>query len=293
MGEVTPIKTGKDLTNKKAEETAIKIVASEHAEKVAIQAKDAEGIRKSVEKILSSERAFAAIYRAEFPKHLHRDATDVSYQNGADWCASFGFHVRKVQRWGEKLLDGDFDKELKERTAKCMKIAGMADSPHVGNNSGENEWYTPPKIIEAARNIMGSIDCDPASSERANKAVKAKIFFTAKEDGLKQKWKGNVWLNPPYAQPLISHFCDTLLNKWKSNEIKQACLLVNNATETSYLQPLMEECDAILFPAGRIKFIDKNGEPTGAPLQGQMILYFGPNKDLFQMEMIQGVVLFP
>ena len=39
---------------------------------------------------------------------------------------------------------------------------------HLSQNSGENEWYTPPEIIAAARTIMGRIDTDPASSEKAN-----------------------------------------------------------------------------------------------------------------------------
>ena len=153
---------------------------------------------------------------------------------------------------------------------------------HVGQNTGEFEWYTPPQYIEAARFVMGKIDLDPASSKTANEIVKAKKFFTVKEDGLKQEWFGNVWMNPPYSQPLIDLFCEKLVSEYRDKNIHQACVLVNNATETAWGQRLLTSCSATCFVKGRIKFVDKEGNPGGAPLQGQMILYFGQQGELFE-----------
>ena len=153
---------------------------------------------------------------------------------------------------------------------------------HVSQNSGENEWYTPPEIIESARAIMGKIDLDPATSESANEIIKAEQIFTEENDGLIQQWNGNVWMNPPYSQPLISEFSDKLISELPN--INQACILVNNATETNWLQNMMQKCDVICFLKGRIKFIDMNGNPSGAPLQGQVILYFGENIIKFNNE---------
>lgn len=166
-------------------------------------------------------------------------------------------------------------------TNDLAQDVGEKSPPHVSKNSGLNEWYTPPEFIEAARTVMGSIDVDPASSEIANQVVRAGIFFTAENDGLTQPWHGNVWMNPPYAQPLIEEFATALVTRWKDSEISQACVLVNNATDTQWFQRLAKRAAFICFPTRRIKFLDPEGAATGAPLQGQAILYFGSNGEAF------------
>jgi ParB family chromosome partitioning protein len=153
---------------------------------------------------------------------------------------------------------------------------------HVSHNSGQNEWYTPPEFIESARQVFGGgIDCDPASCEIANKTVKALVYFSKEDDGLSQTWRGNVWMNPPYAQPLISEFADAVSDKFESGEIDSAIVLVNNATETAWFQRMTEAASAICFPKARIKFMDPQGNRTGAPLQGQAIIYMGGNVEAF------------
>ena len=150
--------------------------------------------------------------------------------------------------------------------------------PHVAYNSGNNEWYTPKEIIETARDMMGSIDIDPASSEVANKVVKAECFYTVENDGLSKKWFGNVWLNPPYASDLIGKFADKLVSEFEN--YSQAVVLVNNATETEWFNKIIGIGSAVCFPRGRVKFYKLDGS-TGAPLQGQAIIYIGNCPDKF------------
>lgn len=181
--------------------------------------------------------------------------------------------------------DAEIKEEIAEKTEEIVK-----KHVHVAQNSGENEWYTPAKLIESARHVMGSISLDPATSEIANKTVGAESFFTKDDNGLEKQWHGNVWMNPPYAQPLMNQFAEKLISEL--DNINQAIALVNNATETKWLQSWLGKCDAVCFPSSRIKFLDPQGNATGAPLQGQAILYFGQNKSLFSAEFSQYGAVF-
>lgn len=185
------------------------------------------------------------------------------------------------------IPDDEFEQTLAEHRAEQQAVTGrtmekLANRAHVANNSGENEWYTPSQFIEAARLTMGGIDLDPASCELANATVKAAQFFDIETNGLAQEWHGRVWMNPPYAQPLIQQFAEKVTGAFMDHEIEQACVLVNNGTETAWGQTLLEQASAVCFPKSRIRFIDKNGQASGAPLQGQMIVYLGDEPERFK-----------
>jgi hypothetical protein len=152
--------------------------------------------------------------------------------------------------------------------------------PHVAQNSGNHEWYTPETYIRAATAVMGEIDIDPASTEVANSVVKAKQIYTSADDGLTKNWSGKVWLNPPYSFELISKFCDKLRVHFAKGDITEAIVLVNNATETMWFNKLINCASSVMFPCKRIRFWSPDGR-LSQPLQGQSLIYLGNNPERF------------
>jgi phage N-6-adenine-methyltransferase len=179
----------------------------------------------------------------------------------------------------------------KEEQAEIASMGGKAvadaareirEGKHVRGTfgTGENEWYTPGQHIELARQVLGTIDLDPASSHVANQTVKAERFFSQETNGLEKEWAGNVWLNPPYAQPAIAQFADKMVAEWQSGRVAAAIVLTHNYTDTAWFQTLARAAAAICFTRGRVRFVSPAGE-LAAPTQGQAFFYFGHEVDIF------------
>ncbi len=155
-------------------------------------------------------------------------------------------------------------------------LVGYASGIHVSEDS--YEWYTPKPYVEAARDVMGSIDLDPASCDEAQKVVKAKEYYTEEDDGLSQLWSSNVFLNPPYNMPAVQQFVDRAIHEYETGKIASAIVLVNNATDTGWFHRLLSY--PVCFTQGRVKFIQPGGE-VGGPRQGQAFFYLGEDEGKF------------
>ena len=183
----------------------------------------------------------------------------------------------------EELLEVFLDKYNLGKNISWRKIVHkyLGGGPFAVEWTGDPESYTPQKYIEAARQVMGSIDVDPASNDFANQIVKAKIYYTIENTGLDKVWEGNIFLNPPYKQPEINLFVNKLLAEIKAGHTEQAILLTNNNTDTQWFYDAAKTASVICFTKGRINFYKEDGNIT-QPTNGQTFFYFGDNKENFK-----------
>lgn len=193
-------------------------------------------------------------------------ATGISQQQVSRWDKS----LRDVPKYRGKMIE-----------AACRKADLVAAENHRAEGTGDNQWFTPEEYIEAAREVMGGIDLDPASHPAAQQTVQADSYFTPEDDGLAQPWNGRIWLNPPYAQPLIGQFVDKLLEERVGGRVQQAIMLTHNYTDTSWFHRAEGLAALVCFTRGRIKFYDQDGDEC-SPTQGQAFFYYGDEGDVFR-----------
>jgi DNA N-6-adenine-methyltransferase (Dam) len=179
-----------------------------------------------------------------------------------------------VETWRE-LRDqyGDGITAEKVRAAVGQRMESERKVAVLGS-SDSDEWYTPVRYVEAAREVLGTIDLDPASNAFANQTVNAAVFLDIAQDGLAQPWHGHVFLNPPYGRkgPL---FVEKLRHEYTVGNVTEAILLCNAySTETRWFQPLFDY--PICFASHRVDFVHPGRDAVAPPHGSGFAAVFSP-----------------
>lgn len=203
--------------------------------------------------------------RRSFPVGVAEDATGISQQQVSKW--------RKRLQEPEKYRDVLFG-------AAYRVAMGEAADVLATKHTGDEESYTPARLIEAARATMGAIDLDPASNAMAQECVRAERWFGVEENGLSRAWHGRVWLNPPYTRGLIDLFVTKLCDAHSTGMVPQAVLLTNNNTDTGWWHEAALKASGVCFTLGRINFHKRDGS-LSSPTNGQTLFYFGDDQGGF------------
>ena len=229
------------------------------------------------------DRRKAAEAEAERQKAVQ--AAEAASLRGADEDAARAEKAaEKAQQAGERA-----QRSIERRAAHREQAA--ADEPREVNTAitrgpaqgtSEEEWYTPAVFIEAAREAMGGIDLDPASSAEAQATVGARRWYGKDTDGLTRPWDGRLWLNPPYTSGLVDRFASRLVEHLDSGEVTAAVWLSNASFDTKWGQPLCAAASGLCLVSGRVKFVPGSGQRVSSNASPTMVLYFGGNPSRFR-----------
>lgn len=230
-----------------------------------------------------SERGIGLIDRAENPRgrppqgKVPEDGTfvdDVGHTTRADWRNRLA--PVSQERYAKIVKDARADEHSGVSTARIIQIIRFGSTM----SSTTFECRTPAEYVDAAREVLGEIDLDPASSDEANDTIKAKRYFTAEDDGLIHNWDGRVWLNPPYGRSLTADFVRKLIAEHAAGRTTAAVLVINAyGFDAEWFQPLFSH--VLCFTDHRIKFYG------GGPTFGSLFVYLGPEQRRFAREFRQ------
>ena len=125
---------------------------------------------------------------------------------------------------------------------------------HQKTIGGNDEWLTPTWILDQ----LGEFDLDPCAPVDRPWST-ANSHYTVLDDGLKKKWFGRVWCNPPfnrYQRPLwMRHMADH----------GDGIMLLPAAGETkAFARYVWGRCDGILFLNRRPHFCYIDGTEARA-----------------------------
>jgi hypothetical protein len=117
---------------------------------------------------------------------------------------------------------------------------------HESSIGNSDDWFTPPEIFAA---LKLKFDLDPCSPCRRH-WVPARKVFTKRDDGLRQRWRGLVFMNPPFGGreghvPWLEKFLD------HGNGIA----IVRAYTSAGWFHDLIPRAESLLFPRGKTQFI--------------------------------------
>lgn len=172
-----------------------------------------------------------------------------------------------------------------------MSLAGFRATNHPqqtgkrGATDAVDDRGTDPAFIAELEQRFGGFTLDTAAAKHN---AKAPTYYTLADDGLTQRWSGNVWCNPPYSD--LRSWVQKAWDEWSRGQVmgggpwRIVMLLPANRTEQAWWQDLVEPYRGkgtleVEFLRGRMRFDRPSaviGPKGDRPPFGCCLLIWGP-----------------
>lgn len=130
-------------------------------------------------------------------------------------------------------------------------------------SSATDQWATPQDFFDKVNLQYGPFDVDVCAD--ADNA-KCSVFFDKNADGLKQKWTGKCWMNPPYGRDIYK-WMEKAHQSWQ--EGATVVCLVPARTDTRWWHHFAMK-GRVIFICGRLKF---GNAKNSAPFPSALVIF--------------------
>lgn len=130
-------------------------------------------------------------------------------------------------------------------------------------SSNKDDWETPRWFFRALHEEF-HFTLDAAASMENRKV---RNFFSIQQDAFRLRWRGRVWLNPPYGRGI-----DRWIEKAKRSAVEDdatVVVLIPARTDTNWWFNHVRFGE-VRFLKGRLKF---EGAPTSAPFPSALVIF--------------------
>ena len=142
------------------------------------------------------------------------------------------------------------------------------EKSHMTNglfSSRSDEWETPWNLFNQL-NAEFHFNTDVCATPQNKKCAH---FYSKDEDGLKQSWRGNCWMNPPYGR-VIKDWVEKAYKATQESAETVVCLLPARTDTAWWHEFVIPHASEIRFLRGRIKF---SNAKAGAPFPSAIVVF--------------------
>ena len=196
----------------------------------------------------------------------------ISRDQSSDWQAiaslsepEFEAHIAEAKEAGMLTSAALVNQaRLAKRHAERLGPLMTSDSP---------EWYSPRRVVDAARVALGGrIALDPCAEPA--RSVPATRHYVEADDGLAHEWGETVYLNPPFGE-VIGSWTGKLRREYDEGRVTAAVALLPARTDTAWWAELNVELLCLIH--GRLTFSNAG---SNAPFPS-VAVYLGPDPEAF------------
>ena len=235
-----------------------------------------ENAFKASELFIQAERQFYSLFEKECQSGLtHNELARALGIKNANASRTLLSELKTAYNKPESAFKEIRDKAYSRQ--KCLDRQWFKSNGTTAQNTRNQSWFTPIPIYELSRQIMGSIDLDPATEDDAIKMGNtATRYFTREDDAFSMDWGacGNVFMNPPFTCKVKGKErsgCLYFGKKLLSSDFKQAIVVTPEDSGTRHGQLFWSVANAVFIQRKRTKFVfkgdkDRKQNPPGPSL---------------------------